>query len=529
VVGERVDPDLLAAVLNRPAVDLLDDAELGVAHRLLVDDDGTFRFRHALVREALSAGAGVGRSAWLHRQVARVLARRPGADPAEVADHARRGGDLELAAVSLRAAAARAAERFDHATAEALLDDALSLHPQPAGWLDRARIRTRRGEYAAAYRDVERARPLGAAVLEVGAWASYFDRRFDQAIAFATDGATIAEDGAARASCLAVAGRTRHAAGDLATAENLLVEAIGDATGPDRMIASAWLGVLRAHQSRSQDALTLLRPATRPELRADHTSAALHALLFTGHALALAGRPWAALEAFERHEVEVERRQVLRFGGRGTNFSGWVLRSLGAAGEALDRHEQALEIGDRLASPELRVAAMQDLAEERLTAGDVDAAHRHLLSAAGSLHGDLVFGWRLRFKLDLLTARIALARADPEQALHAATGLAARAGGLGVPRCASVARLVVHHARADLGEPVHLDVVAADLDAVRSAVAIEAWWWTGAAAAAHHVPRWVDQAANQVQDLAAAAGPRGAALRSAAAARLDGWRAAADA
>lgn len=528
VVGMRVDPDLLAAVLNRPAVELLDDAEVGVRHQLLVDDGGSFRFRHALVREALSARASVARSAWLNRQVARVLARRPGADPAEVADHARRGGDLALAARSLRAAAARAAERFDHATAEALLDDALTLHPDPAGWLDRARVRTRRGDYSAAYRDVERARPLGASALEVGAWASYFDRRFEQASAFATDGAILAEDGAVRARCLTVAGRTRHAAGDLAAAENLLAAAIEGATGPDRMIASAWLGVLRSHQSRPEDALVLLRPATRPELRAEHTSAVLHALLFTGHAHALAGRPAAALETFDRYTTEVERRQVLRFEGRGTNFSGWVLRSLGASHEAAEHHHHALEIAERLGGTELRVAALEDLAEDRLAAKDVDAAAGHLAAAESVLHGDLVFGWRLRLKLELLHARSALAREDPQDALRTAGSLALRATELGVPRYASVARLLVHRARAALGDAVDLDVVAVDLDAARRAVAIEAWWWTGESAAAHHVSRWVDVAAAQVDDLGSNAGARGPALRSAASSRLDEWRTAAE-
>jgi tetratricopeptide (TPR) repeat protein len=480
------------------------------------------------VRGALTARAGAGRSAWLHRQVAWVLARRPGADPGEVADHARRGGDLELAARSLRAAAARAAERFDHATAEALLDDALSLHPDPAGWLDRARVRTRRGQYDAAYRDVERARPLGAGALEVGAWASYFDRRFEQASAFATDGATIAEDAALRARCLTVAGRTRHAAGDLAAAESLLGQAIQAATGADRMIASAWLGVLRSHQSHPQEALALLRPATRPELQAEHTSAVLHALLFTGHAHALAGHPVAALEAFERYTIELERRQVLRFDGRGTNFAGWVLRNLAASSEGVERHLEALEIAGRIGGPELRVAALEDLAEDRLTAGDVEAADRHLAAAGAALHGDLVFGWRLRFKLELLQARSALARDDPQDALRTAGALAVRAGELGVPRYASVARLLVHRARAALGEPVDLGAVAIDLVAVRQAVAIEAWWWTGESAAAHHVPQWVDKSADQVEELAGHAGARGRALRSAAAARLETWRAAAD-
>ena len=82
---------------------------------------------------------------------------------------------------ALRDASARAAERFDHAAAEALLDDALRLHPDPEGWLARARVRTRRGRYPEALRDVERAAAAGPDALEVGAWASYFGRRFAQA------------------------------------------------------------------------------------------------------------------------------------------------------------------------------------------------------------------------------------------------------------------------------------------------------------------------------------------------------------
>ncbi len=528
VVGDRVDPELLASVLNRPTIEILDDAELGVKHQLLVDDDGAFRFRHALVREALSATASAGRVAWLHRQVARVLARRPDADPMDVGDHARRGGDVELAASSLRVAAARAGERFDLVTAEALLDDAVALHSDPVTWLERARVRTRRGEYAAAYRDVDRAAATGASALEVGAWASYFDRRFAQAAAFAADGAAIADDDAVRARCLAVAGRTQHAAGDLKAAEGLLLSAIEGAHGIDRSIASSWLGVLRSHQSRPADALELLRPVTRPELRAEHTSAVLHALLFTGHAHALSGRPADALEALSRYSDEVDRRHVVRFEGRGTNFTGWVVRSLGASSEGAELHEDALEVSLRNGSHETRVAALEDLAEVRLDTGDPQAADRLLADAQRSLHGDLVFGWRLGFKLDLLRARSALAQGDPAAAMERAASLAARAGELGVPRYASVARLVAHRAQAALGEPVDLDVVAGDLRATAEAVALEAWWWIGDSAAVHGVPAWVDLAASHMLTLSANAGERGAALRLAASPRLDGWRAAAE-
>ena len=85
VIGPELDIELLAALLGRPAVDLLDDAERAAAQQLLVTDGGTFRFRHELVREALAASATVGRAALLHRQAGRVLARQPYADPAMVA------------------------------------------------------------------------------------------------------------------------------------------------------------------------------------------------------------------------------------------------------------------------------------------------------------------------------------------------------------------------------------------------------------------------------------------------------------
>jgi len=525
VIGPELDIELLAALLGRPAVDLLDDAERAAAQQLLAADGGTFRFRHELVREALAASATAGRAALLHRQAGRVLARQPYADPAMVAYHARLGGDLELAARSLRTAAERAAERFDHAAAEALLDDALALHPDADGWLERARVRTRRRQYHNALADVELAAAAGAAALEVGAWACYFDRRFAQAAQFAADGALAAADPAIRSRCLAVGGRTRHAAGDLAQAELLLGEAFALAEGPDRVTAAAWLGVLRAHQSKTDEALALLRPAARATEGAAHTAATLHSLLFTGHAHAVAGRPAPALDAFARYTAEVERRQVPRFAGRAVNFAGWVLRNIGAAGPAHDRHLSALELGQSQGTAEVTIAALEDLAEECVQAGDADGAQARLDQARTLLTGDLVFGWRLELKHQLITGRLALLRADPQTALSTASELETKAAALGVPRYLSVARVLNHRARRALGLPVDLDAVAADLDLVEGSVAVEAWWWTGETAADFAVPAWLDKAADRAERLARQAGEHAGTLRRTATQRLDGWRA----
>jgi tetratricopeptide (TPR) repeat protein len=526
VIGPELDIELLAALLGRPAVDLLDDAERAAAQQLLVTDGGAFRFRHEMVREALAASATVGRAALLHRQAGRVLARQPYVDPALIAYHARLGGDLELAARSLRTAAERAAERFDHAAAEALLDDALRLHPDPEGRLERARVRTRRRRYAEALADVELAADAGAAALEVGAWACYFDRRFGQAAQFAADGALAAADPATRSRCLAVGGRTRHAAGDLAQAELLLGEAFALAEGTDRVTAAAWLGVLRAHQSKTEEALALLRPAARAREGVAHTTATLHSLLFTGHAHAVAGRPALALDAFTRYTAEVERRQVPRFAGRAVNFAGWVLRNLGAAEPAHDRHLQALELGQvGQGIPELAIAALQDLAEECVQAGDADGAQARLAQARTLLTGDLVFGWRLELKHRLITARLALLGGEAEAALAAATELETRSAALGVPRYVSVARVLTHRARRALSLPVDPNAVAADLDFLEQAVAVEAWWWTGEVAAQFAVPAWLDVAAERAERLARQAGDYADTLRRTAGRRLDRWRA----
>ena len=529
VIGPRLDLELLAAVLGRPAVELLDDAERATARQLLAGQDGTFTFRHELVREALAATATAGRTALLHRHAGRVLAGRADADPLTVAQHARLGGDVALASQALRDAAARAAERFDHAAAEELLDDSLRLHPDPAGSLARAGVRTRRGRYAGALADVERALAAGpaadgAAALAVGAWASYFDRRFAAAIQFAAEGALAAADPAARARCLAAGGRTRHAAGDLAQAELLLGEALSLASGPERVTAAAWLGVLRAHQSRADEALALLRPAARGQVGVEHTSATLHALLFTGHAHAVAGRPAQALDALARYTAEVERRHVPRFAGRAVNYTGWVLRNIGAAGEALDRHREALDAAAREGTAEVTIAALEDLAEHCLESGDLDGSQTRLAQARELLRGDLVFGWRLDLKHQLLAARLALAQSEPQRALDTAAGLETRAAALGIPRYTSAARLLRYRAARALGLAADLAGIAAELDRIEAAVAIEAWWWTGEVAADFASQQWLDLAARRAERLARGAGGYADGMRQEAARRLDAWQ-----
>lgn len=523
VLGD-LDVEMLAAVLNRRALDVLADVELGEQRGLLVEDAGRHRFRHDLVREALVTGTTTGRRELLHREAGRVLAGRPDADPAAVADHARLGGDRVLAATWLRIAAERAAERFDHATAEELLDESLALVPDHDTLVARAQVRIRRGSYRAAEDDVNAATDAGARRWEVGAWAAYFDRRFDDALRYADDGTLGAADAEERTRFLVASGRILHARGDLYTARDRLSEAMAAASGDDRLEAAAWLGVVEAHRSSAAEAIRLLRPLTRAGVDADHTTAYLHALLFTGHALAVDGRAANALDCFDRYRAEVERRDVPRFAGRGVNFGGWVLRNVGATSEGLDAHQEALALADDVGFPEMTVAALEDLAEERIRAQDPDAAAVLLDRARTALAGDLVFGWRLAMKLALLDAQVQLLAGTSQEALRTAEALATSAREMGVPRYESCASLVAHRARHALALPVDQDRAWQDLGALEQAVGIEAWWWAGETGAALGEPRWLDRAEQLAASLARAAGRHSDVLRTEAERRLANWR-----
>lgn len=524
VLGGVLDVELLAEVLARRALDVLADVEHAVRAGLLVEDAGRHRFRHELVREALVSGTQPGRATLLHGAAGRALAQRPDADPVVVADHARRGGDPVLAAGALRSAAARAAERFDHATAEELLDQSLSLHADDRTRVARARVRIRRRRYADAETDALAASAAGAERWETAAWAAYFDRRFDDALRYAEDGALAADpDDPTRVRCLVASGRILHARGDLTAAATRIEEALAALRGQDRVAAAAWLGVINAHRGDVDEALRLLRPATLPGLGVDHTSVTLHAHLFTGHALAVAGRAAEALTCFERYTDEVERRDVPRFAGRGLNFGGWVLRNVGATAAGRDAHVEAAEMsGDAI--PELRVAACEDLADAHLRDGEPEAAAALLDSIRPLIAGDLVFGWRLRMKLQLLDARVRLDVGDPGGAARIAEDLAAAARLAGVRRYESCAGLVGLWSAAASGKRTDPDDAWRALAAVEQAVGVEAWWWAGATGAALGLDRCLARAEELADGLARRSGPHADSLHHEAGRRLDRWR-----
>ncbi|TFV45086.1 helix-turn-helix transcriptional regulator [Blastococcus sp. TF02A-35] len=140
VAGRRVRHELVAAVGELTGGELEEALTETVHHHLLVvSDDGRYRFRHALLREAVLADLLPGERVRLHAAIAAHLTAEPGAGTAaERAHHARESNDLPGAlTASLEAAEAACcvgapAEQLQH------LEEALALWSAVPDAADRA-------------------------------------------------------------------------------------------------------------------------------------------------------------------------------------------------------------------------------------------------------------------------------------------------------------------------------------------------------------------------------------------------------
>jgi DNA-binding SARP family transcriptional activator len=136
VIGREVDLDLLAAAAGADFDTILDDIEPAVVHRLLEpvpDRPATFRFSHALVREAVVDDVSALRRARIHLKVADALAATVGDldDAAEIiAEHLWAAAPIgvgQRAAEANERAAEVAVRRYAFESAEALLERAVQL------------------------------------------------------------------------------------------------------------------------------------------------------------------------------------------------------------------------------------------------------------------------------------------------------------------------------------------------------------------------------------------------------------------
>jgi DNA-binding SARP family transcriptional activator len=517
VIGATVDLDVLASVTGTAAGTLLDHLEEGVRRRFLVEAGPSFQFRHLLVREALAATVSGSRAAYVHRETGRALAARPVVDPMAVAHHARLGGDVGLASEMLVRAARMAVLRFDPAEALGLLDEAIALDDTATARLERARIRSMTGAYAGADGDVAAARRLGstADALEVAAWSAHFQRRFDDALRLADEGAAAAVDGDLRTSCLALGGWVSLVSGDLDGATVRLTAATDDPLAPSRPLAEAWLGFLMLNRGRPEETLRLVGAEAEGGL-ASYRYPTAYALMARAMAAAMAGRPDAALAAIAALESEVARVGARRWQPRSHNLRGWILRNVGAAGAADEQTRAAIEQARAADLAEPLANGLLDLASGRLQVDDLDGAAELLMTEDPVGGVEHAFRWRTELRRRLLQARLALATGAVEQAQAAARGVCAEARRLGVPRYEVQADLVLAIAEHRQGAPADADRVEQRLGQLGRVAGLEAWWITAEVARAFDAPRWRALARQRASALLDMAGEHRSALEAAA-------------
>jgi DNA-binding CsgD family transcriptional regulator/tetratricopeptide (TPR) repeat protein len=157
--GARVEHELLAEVAGVAEADLLSGLREAVsAHVLLADADGTYGFRHALVKEAVYAELLPGERTRLHARFAAALASRDGdGDPghaAELAWHWYAAHDLDRALPAAVSAGLAADRAYAFAEAQRQFERALELWErcQEAAdglGMDKAELLARAGEAAA--------------------------------------------------------------------------------------------------------------------------------------------------------------------------------------------------------------------------------------------------------------------------------------------------------------------------------------------------------------------------------------------
>lgn len=460
--GTEVDAALVAAVTGRPVPGVLDDLEQAMRAGLLQPRGAALGFRHELVREAVEAATSPPRKAEVHQAAVAELARRPDTDPLALARHARLGGDPAVAAEALVVAARRAKERFEVATAEELLDQAVGLCDSVPARLARGQLRLARLDLDGAREDAQTAIQLGAGVegFELAGWVTYYARDYDTALRYADEGVERAAAADVRASCLALAGRIRHTRGMLADASARLEEGVAIAPAGIRGMVQVWHAQLLAHQGQVEQAADVARRGLLdPHLA--HPFAAAHGRFTLAYALGLSGHWAAALGAVDELDALVARQGDRRFPPVSANIRGWLLRGAGLLDEAVELHRFAAEAAPGPTFQEAHYAALLDLAECHLGGGDVEQAAESVDAARGILEWSGSMSWRHRSRYRLLTDRIASLSGDHPDALGDARTVAAAAAERGDRRYHSRALLVAGAIQARSGRPVDQEEVGA--------------------------------------------------------------------
>jgi DNA-binding CsgD family transcriptional regulator len=440
--GRDVGYGLLCAATALPELDARESLRRAVEQHILVPEPatGSFRFRHALLAEAIYATILPGEREELHARLAEELARSGAASPAELAPHWEAAGRSSEALAASVAAARQAEAVFGLAEAHAHLERALTLwHVVPdaaelAGF-DLAELCSRAAELAgktgAATRAVELAR---RAIELVGAKDPHH-----AALLHVLLGEYLHETGSSNAL--------------LAEFEHAVELVPAEPPSPERAYVLGSLAGALMVDGRYAESLPIAEQALALARRLRAREAEIRALTVLGGDLAYLGRGEEGVAYFRRAlelaegigGIDLERayvnvtdaltmlgrpRESARLGQAGVE----ALRRYGIRSTVLlsNRIEALLAIGDWVEAERLSTAALRgttssfpDLllifrAGVEIGRGEFDAARAHLEAVSATLREERVLSL-----YDAHLADLALWErrwADADAAIH--TGLA---------------------------------------------------------------------------------------------------------
>jgi DNA-binding CsgD family transcriptional regulator/tetratricopeptide (TPR) repeat protein/energy-coupling factor transporter ATP-binding protein EcfA2 len=390
-----------------------------VRARLLIPDGTTFRFTHAIVRDALVADIHPARQRRLHRQIARVLAdeRRAGErrDIAEIADHLRLG-----IAGHDPAAAALLTEAGD--------DVAFDAPDEAAAWYREALVRLRPDHPDAAVTQVRlsRAMSLAGRHAEAGKLASAALARLPA--------------GEARSDALAVAAHAALFTGDRRRASELLDAAASAGDAPPSLITvvralvdgfdASPAGAVRAARTAvacgaPEDDPTLLGMLATAQTEAgdfEAAAATVHRLRTAFPSRAPDERLRAAFHACVVSAVDLDPRDALRDVADirpSSPLVGWFHSAAAWA------HLRLGHLDDTIAAGELARAAVDPAVGDVMLEATITALVLAHLERADVAQGEEIMVWAAAVPvftpgtgLRIVTARLHAARDEFDRALE---------------------------------------------------------------------------------------------------------------
>jgi DNA-binding SARP family transcriptional activator/tetratricopeptide (TPR) repeat protein len=488
VLGTIVDVDVLARVLRVDPIPLLGRLETGMRLHLLEERDGSYAFRHEIVREALETSVGSPRRALLHRNAARILSAQADADPMLIAHHARLSGARTIAAEALISASRIAADRFDYSAALGFASEAITAEDSTTARMQRGTVLLRLARYDDARADAEVAVGRGddLRAYEVAGAIAYYCRDFARAEALGRALLEEAETPEQRAQAHVIQARALHAEGAVRAADEELAAAVRLCTTHRLRRPTSVVAWLKVHMGEPQQAIAALESSTfagNATLSTIYTP--VHGPFIHGYALATLGRAGEALDVLGRAADEARRRGLMRYESLGTNMSAWVYRNIGEVQRAQEYNQVAGD-GARVAGyRELEVYSLLDPCDDDLASGDTAAAESRIEAVHALMREPYAYSWRHQLRISLLEGRIALRRGQPDRALAIAMALRTDATTRSAPRYERLGEVVGFEARARLGlEPPDAATLRTISEALATVAGVEAWWLLGSLATA---------------------------------------------